>query len=267
MSKAAAIPPGAYLLPHLYATEQSDGWSRAMRRVTRSLLDRTPHAGGPLLDLGCGGGAFVAGQRRSQTGAWGVDLHPIAVAAACRHGAPPPFVQADIMALPWPDESVGVLLALDTFDQMTVRIDQALQEARRVMRPDGLLLLRVSAHPAIQGPHDTAFNTGQRHTRADLTARIHAAGLWVTGHTYANALLGLPAAGLRLLQRHRLAAFSPGLYTNPLVNRALYLALSLEARWLRHWNLPVGLSLYVMASKENDELRMTNSRRTAIRHS
>ena len=240
--------PAGVLLPLLYRTGAESGWSVGMRRVTRALLARTSLPPGPVVDLGCGDALLVTelAQTWPARPVFGLERHPVALGhapAAAAHR----LVQGDVHTLPWPDASIGALLALDTLDQRGVDLARALAEARRVLQPDGLLLLRVSAHPPLYGPHDVAFNTARRFTRAEMVGAVTAAGLDVAFVTYANALIGAPAALLRLLQRHEVAGFAPSLYAVPVVNRALRAALTLEAAWLRRGTLPVGLSLYVGA--------------------
>lgn len=239
------------LLPLLYRTGRESGWSVGMRRVTGALLARSPRPPGPVVDLGCGDAMLVAELARAwpEQPVFGLERHPAALGhapAAAAHR----LVQGDVHTLPWPDASMGTLLALDTFDQRGVDLARALAEAHRVLVPGGVLLLRVSAHPQLYGPHDVAFNTARRFTRAEIVDAVTAAGLEVTRVTYANAVIGAPAALLRLLQRHAVAGFAPGLYAVPLVNWALHAALALEARWLRQGTLPVGLSLYVGARRK-----------------
>ncbi len=77
----------------------------------------------------------------------------------------------------------------------------ALAEVRRVLRPGGVLLARVSAHPWLSGPHDLAFNTGRRWRLHDLVRHFQAAGLQVERTTYANSLLSPLIVAARLLQR------------------------------------------------------------------
>ena len=67
--------------------------------------------------------------------------------------------------------------------------------------------------------------------------------------TYVNALLAGPIAAVRLLQRWHLLRFSPGLYQDSLANALLRRALGCEAHWLRRWNLPLGISLCVLAQR------------------
>ena len=236
------------LLPLLYRTGAESGWSVGMRRVTRALLARMSLPPGPVVDLGCGDAILVTELARAWPNrpVFGLERHPVALGhapAAVAHR----LAQGDVRALPFPDASIGTLLALDTLDQRGVDLPCALVETRRVLMPGGLLLIRVSAHPPLYGPHDVAFNTARRFTRAEIVAAVTAAGLDVAFVTYANALVGAPAAVLRLLQRHEVAEFAPALYAMPVVNWGLRVALTLEAAWLRRRNLPVGLSLYVGA--------------------
>ncbi len=124
-----------------------------------------------------------------------------------------------------------------------------LAEARRVLRPGGLLLLRVSAYPWLLGPHDRAFGTGRRYAAATIDAGPAPA----------------PASRCRPDPRQHPAAASrhrrpPGatarggrveeqLDTPAPLNFLFKALLQAEARWLRQRDLPVGLSLYAVARK------------------
>jgi hypothetical protein len=138
---------------------------------------------------------------------------------------------------------------LDVFDQKGVDLASACGQSWRVLADGGLLLLRVSAHEWLRGEHDDAFNTGRRYEPGRLAHALAAAGFDVERMTYANTLLGLPVVGLRLAQRWRVVPFSEALYRVPLLNGLMLAALQLEARWLRRWDLPAGLSLFAVARK------------------
>jgi hypothetical protein len=117
----------------------------------------------------------------------------------------------------------------------------------RVLRPGGLLLVRVSAHPWLWGPHDVAFGTGRRWRLRDLVQHVRQTGLRVERTTYANSLLSPPIVAMRLLQRWGwLRAEQPAEeegWSNALLQRALYA----EAAWLQRHRLPFGISAYVLA--------------------
>ena len=87
------------------------------------------------------------------TGVVGADLHVQALGAAMDR-APGPWLRADLQQMPLATESVALLIALDSLDQQGVDLPLALAELYRVLQPGGALLLRVSAHPWLEGPHD-----------------------------------------------------------------------------------------------------------------
>jgi SAM-dependent methyltransferase len=243
----------AELLPELYRAGHDSGWNDGMRGVTHALLDGLALPPGPVLEVGCGGGQLMAELTTRYAGrtVWGVDLHPLALAYAQarlgRHGA---LGQATLHHLPFAGHCFALLLALDVFDQQGVEMAAALAESRRVLRPGGLLLLRVSAHPWLYGEHDRAFHTGRRYARRELLDALHATGFAVQRMTYINAVLGVPVAGVRLLQQWGVLGWQPGVYASPTANRLLAWTLHSEAHWLRVGDLPMGLSLCVVAVRD-----------------
>lgn len=257
----------AAFLPLLYDAQATGGWTAGMVRVTRAMLEGAPgcesaarpgvaaRPGPIVLEVGCGLGAVAHALQAAYPGAcvFGVDLHPLALGGA-RGNERPTFAQADLTQLPFPAFCVDLLLALDSFDQVGVDLQQALAEAHRVLRPNGMLLLRVSAHPCLQGAHDVAFNTGRRYTRAEVAHVLANAGFVIKRKSYANALLAPPTVALRLLDQWRggethLSQTAASVYAATTANAAVQAALTLESHWLRRANLPIGLSLMVLAEK------------------
>ncbi|MBK8051686.1 MAG: hypothetical protein IPK16_34130 [Anaerolineales bacterium] len=87
-------------------------------------------------------------------------------------------------------------------------------------------MIRVSAYPWLEGPHDVAFNTARRYGRRELVTLLGQHGFEIERTTYANGLLGLPVMLVRLLQRWGVMDLAPGLYGATLTNSALR-----EADW------------------------------------
>lgn len=239
----------AELLPALYQTQHHHWWSVGMRAITLALLEGVSLPAGPLLEVGCGGGAFLSAlcDRAPARAPLGTDLNPVALAHARREGHQ--VFQGDLHHLPLPDSHLGTLLALDAFDQEGVILSGALREAERVLQPGGLLLLRVSAYDWLRGPHDVAFGTGRRYRAGELRAALAAAGLLPERLTYANSLLLLPAVVVRLAQQGGQTSVESQLATPAPLDALFRAILRAEARWLRHASLPVGLSLYALARK------------------
>jgi len=96
-------------------------------------LDLPP--GAPVLDLGCGSGPTLRLQRRRGLAALGLDVDPVAVRRAARHG---PVVRAEAHALPFPASSFAAVtcefVLSTTRDPATV-----LAEVARTLRPGGRL--------------------------------------------------------------------------------------------------------------------------------
>jgi arsenite methyltransferase len=104
--------------------------------------------GETVLDLGCGGGidtllsAQYVGPQGSATG---LDMTPAMVETARLNAATlglknAHFVEGTIEALPFPDESVDVVLSNGVFN-LAPNKDIVFAEARRVLRPHGRLVV------------------------------------------------------------------------------------------------------------------------------
>jgi SAM-dependent methyltransferase len=242
-----------HLLPQLYQADATHWWTSGMRRVSHALLDGVALPGGPVLELGCGAGAFLTELRRRfpERLVLGSDVHPLALAQAGPRTRPGfSMLAADVHHLPLPAGACAAVVALDVLDQHGVYLPGALQEIGRVLSRDGVLLMRVSAFAWLYGPHDVAFGTGQRYTAGQLERTLAGAGLRVERVTYANSLLFAPGAVVRLLQKSGLAAGVDGqMGGDSPFSRQLRDVLAVEARWLRRRNFPAGLSLYAIARK------------------
>ena len=249
-----AQPPATQpsLLPLLYAGDQSYGWSKGMRAVTQTLLAGLTLPDGPVVEVGCGGGQLLVElqARYPERLIIGADLHPLALAHAQPFMQPAmTLTQAALPDLPWCESQVALLVALDVFDQQGIELGAALAESYRVLRPDGALVMRVSAHPSLYGAHDIAFHTGQRYTRSQLQRALLQAGFVIQRLTYANTLLSLPVAAMRLAQRWGVLGWHPATYHQSAFHQVAAWLLRQEAVWLHHADLPWGLSLCAIARK------------------
>lgn len=142
--------------------------------------DRAPR----VLDAGCGTGRLIGHLRslNERVVATGVDLSPAMLAHAQRSHPDVMFVEADLMALPLPDESFhGVLAWYSIIHTPPAALPDLFHELRRVLRPGGLLLLGFQA------------GTGER-VRAG--AYGHDVELHAFLHTTTSVRTALRAAGL-----------------------------------------------------------------------
>ena len=98
---------------------------------------------GVICDMGCGPGQIARYLHELGVEACGVDLSPEMVRQAQRLNPAIPFQRGDMLALTdVPDESYGGIAAFYSIVHIPQRkVVQALRELKRVLRPNGVLLL------------------------------------------------------------------------------------------------------------------------------
>lgn len=228
--------------------EESHWWFLVRRSlVLDQALRWAPRPAAWLLEVGCGTGATLRGLVPLFPGSRVTGVEPSAAAVRVAVAAGCDVVPGSFERLPVAAGSVDVLLALDVLEHLD---DDAagLAEAARALRPGGRLLITVPALPALWGPHDELNHHRRRYTRAMLRDRVVIAGFRVERVTYFNTLL-LPLAWWERTtarRRHR-----PALVTQPaaFVNAVLRRIFALERPLLRRVDLPIGLSLLLVASR------------------
>ena len=116
-----------------------------------------------LLDIGCGPGTITAALAGMVGTAIGVDIEPNAIVAAERFAAHSgatnlSFVEADMTALPFEDGAFdAVFFHAVLYHQSQAKLAKTLAEARRVLKPGGVLGARDAdvggniLHPELDG--------------------------------------------------------------------------------------------------------------------
>ncbi len=229
-------------------------WYAGMRRVALAVLAQalSNRGGLNILDAGCGtGGTTVELQRFGHV--VGIDLAWEALQPARARGLAG-LSRASVETMPFGDASFDVATCFEVIYHLGVgNDDAALAELRRILKHDGLLLLRVPAHDWLRGEHDRLVHTRHRYSRSEVIQKLHGAGFIVERITWANSLLFVPAVAKRLLElRNGHAADSagePDLWQPPEpLNTLLESTVAVEALAIPNGvPLPFGLSVLALA--------------------
>ncbi len=230
-------------------------WFRGQRRILDSLL-------GPILrgrtivnvlEAGCGTG-FQSQEFASQYGwrMFPLDLDAEGLRFARSAGVERP-AQADIARLPFSSGCFDAVVSLDVLVHFPPGSEvDALRELVRVLRPGGLLILRVSALNALRSRHSMFAHERQRFTRRRLMEAVSAVGVRTLRCTYANGLL-LPVALFKFRVWEPLTNQPPASGVAPVpgwLDSMLYTPLRAESALIRSGvDLPLGQSLLLIAEK------------------
>lgn len=247
------IPRVDRLLESTYRAEERHFWFRGFRQFVRPLLReavagvRNPR----LLDAGCGTGRNLAMLEEFGTTA-GVDLNALGLSFAARHGRRA-IARATVTALPFPDELFDVVTSFDVLYMLDDEQEpKALREVHRVLKPGGAAVINVAAMQVVRGGHSSVLGAEcRRYTLDTMRRSLDRARLRPIRVTYTNASLFPMLAGVRVMQRAT-GWPEPGIeLTVPAapVNAVLSGLLSLEARAVRHINMPFGSSVLCLARK------------------
>jgi SAM-dependent methyltransferase len=235
----------------MYEAEETQWWYAGMRAISLALLSAEWPDGDPegrrILDAGCGTGNNLAHFRRFGRTV-GVDLSDEALRFSRGRGVA--VSRASLLALPFADATFDAVTSFDVLYHRWVEDDAAaLREIARVVRPAGLVLLRVPALKMLWGAHDEAVHSRHRYTRGEVRRLLEAEGLEVLRLTYANTLLFPVIAVRRTLDRLLGRHGSDVGFLPPPIEWTFRRLLGLEARIVRRLSLPLGASVFALARK------------------
>jgi len=242
----------------MHALEDTYWWFQGRKEIIRALLDsglpRAPRLG-RVLDVGCGTGLMLRELRDWRPVGLDFSTHALEF---CQGRGLGNLARGDVVRLPFADNSLDLILALDLMEHVE-RDDLLIREFNRVLRPGGWLMATVPAHPYLWSDHDIALHHFRRYTARSLGALLHKGEFRPKRFTYCITFVHPPIVTFRLLQKawQRLV-HKPGrrrhrthlIRLPQWANKLLIQVLRLEARLLRSINLPGGTSLIVLARKE-----------------
>lgn len=227
--------------------ERNHWWYKGRREIITNILKSYLRPNMQILDAGCGAGGMM--ECLSKYGqVTGIDVSKemvehcrnIGLSATCD----------SILKLPFQDHFFDLVLCLDVLEHLPDEMT-ALEELKRVIKPEGVLVLSVPAFSWLWSDHDNLNNHYRRYNAGELVEIIKKSNLSLKRSTYFNAFL-LPLIwlvrkfGRRIFDYQQRTDFEMG---SGMLNNLFYNILRLEQFVLSYLNLPVGVSQIVIAKR------------------
>lgn len=240
MNKKPGSPPEATDFSPTYfdqmaALEDHHPWTRAMRELTIGLI--RGHLSQPLdraLDAGCGTGRFLCDLKDAVRVPVGADLFHVAVARA-KQRCSAEWLTASAADLPFRKGSFDLIHSADVLQHMSLEdTDRALDDFADLLKPGGLLALRVRSPKLLSNSEDVDFSHSFRPSR--LRTALQSRGFEILFLSRVNALPSL-AAELRPTHQQK-SGTVVGIKVSA-KSRPLEFYLKCERWWLLHSRLPM----------------------------
>jgi SAM-dependent methyltransferase len=239
--------------------EDNHWWFASRTRVINTLMRQVlPKTNGLyLLDIGCGAGNMM--HHLSRYGkVKGIEIDPRPVKQARLRGYDVDQYDAT-QPLSFDDQSFDVATALDVIEH--VDADMAvLQEAYRVLKPGGHIVVTVPAFMWLWSNNDEINDHKRRYNAGELKSKLQQVGFEIKRVSYNNFFVFPMAAPLIILRRgHEPELASHHLQeeeyqvemepASPVVNSILTVVGKIEAALIKLFSLPFGTSLIAVAQK------------------
>jgi SAM-dependent methyltransferase len=132
---------------HSASTLKRWGFNYGVLKQVRAVLSRVPGPG-RALDVGCATGAFLAALRRWGWRVQGVEINPQVAAYARKQAGFEVFV-GDLVEAAYPADTFDLVTFWDVLEHLP-NPHQALQEAARITRPAGSLVLSLPSPESLE---------------------------------------------------------------------------------------------------------------------
>ncbi|KKU49297.1 hypothetical protein A3H10_01775 [Candidatus Uhrbacteria bacterium RIFCSPLOWO2_12_FULL_46_10] len=236
----------------IHELEHRYWWHIGRRYIVKTILKKYLSTNGNqlILDIGCGtGGNFNT--LRDFGKVVGVDNSKQALEFAQQKGHTETVV-ASAIDLPFTDQKFNCVVMLDVLEHIEDDYS-ALEEAYRVLKPNGGFLLTVPAYQWLWSGHDEALGHIRRYVKNKIIKKVIDAGFYIEFQSYAISILFPIIALYRLVTRtSKMEQTSSYVVVPEFMNSFFMWLLCIEGLMFRLGiNLPFGTSIVIYASKRD----------------
>lgn len=237
----------------MYQREDDFWWHSGMKEIVNTLLNKYFNKSkvNKILDVGCGtGGMFKILSGFGQI--WGIDKSSEAVRYARERNIAQSVEQREIDRLPYDDNSFDLVVCFDVLYHRWVKNDiSVIQEMRRVLKKNGILLIREPAYNWLRSQHDSAVWTNHRFSLKELKNKLESADFKVEKISYTIFFLFPLVLAKRLLENvYKSKDTIDHTFEYSWVGDMLFKPfLILESKLINLLNFPFGLSIIGVSKK------------------
>ncbi len=202
-----------------------------------------------ILDAGCGTG-LLAKKMQLFGEVIGVDLNPEALYFAKKRGIK--VVKSSIEKLPFKDAAFDIVVSIDVLTHKLIADDLIpLREFHRVLKPGGILILRVSANRWLKLNHDKHVLVTHRYEETELENKLSKAGFKTEKISFVDFSLFIPIVIKHLWEKilkpkETRSAIGK---INPIINTLMTKILLFEANLFNKIHFPFGIGLIAISKK------------------
>ena len=243
------MDPAAYI--EMADVESRHWWFTGRRAIIISVIERLqlPH-NARILEIGCGtGGNLDMLAAFGKVSAFDTEESARVIAARKTRGV------HDIRAghcpdrIPFEDERFDLICMFDVLEHVEHDV-ATLAAVHSLLAENGRLLLTIPAYQWLYGIHDRFLHHHRRYSSREIREKIRACGFRLARLSHFNTLLFPLAAVVRLMERLLGSKAVAGSRIPPApINGLLRNIFIAERVWLRHFNLPYGISLLCVLEK------------------
>lgn len=223
--------------------------SVAMKQVSQAL----PSGRGVVMEIGCSSGFLIKDLVNSFPLAVviGADVvkEPLFKLAKVLPGVP--LIRFDLLQCPLPDVCVDVLVLLNVLEHIE-NDDLALQNAFKLLKPGGSLVIEVPAGQYLYDAYDAELHHFRRYSASELRSKLTRAGFTVSRKSHLGFLLFPAFAAVKLLNKIR--GKSKSIVRDQAASTSssalVAIAMRLESKLQNLFSLPYGIRV-LMTAKRN----------------
>ena len=229
-----------------FDVEERHWWFVGRQRIVRRILEDTGlRAGGTVLDVGCGTGAFLK-SLEADFDVYGTDTSELAIAYCRKRGLRNVF-QCTLDEFPREDMRFNLITLLDVIEHVDEDV-ALLKKAGSMLKSGGSIVITVPAYQFLWSRHDEVNRHKRRYSRKLLSESVVRAGLTLRKISYFNTIL-FPAALIQRIASKFSDSESDSTLSVPArpVNTLLREVFAAERIVLSSLPLPFGLSILAVA--------------------